>query len=118
MAVPRLEQDWPGTEAVAFGHLGDGNVHFHVIAPAGVDGPSWQEGEGKKISRQVNTLVTEWGGSISAEHGIGQLKLGELERLGDPVALTILRQVKQALDPRGLLNPGKLVSLAPGAAKA
>jgi FAD/FMN-containing dehydrogenase len=118
MAVPRLEQDWPGTEAVAFGHLGDGNVHFHVIAPAGVDAPAWQEGDGKKISGQVNDLVTQWGGSISAEHGIGQLKLGELERLGDPVALTILRQVKQALDPRGLLNPGKLVSLAPKAANA
>lgn len=112
-AVPLLEHDWPGTEAVAFGHLGDGNVHFHVIAPPGVEGLAWQEGDGKNISRQVNSLVTEWGGSISAEHGIGQLKLGELERLGDPVALAMLRQVKRALDPRGLLNPGKLVSLAP-----
>lgn len=118
MAVPLLERDWPGTEAVAFGHLGDGNVHFHVIAPAGVDGPKWQMSDGKKISHQVNDLVTQWAGSISAEHGIGQLKLGELERLGDPVALSILRQVKQALDPRGLLNPGKLVSLAPKAANA
>jgi len=112
-AVPLLEGDWPGTEAVAFGHLGDGNVHFHVIAPAGVDGPAWQRGDGKTISQQVNSLVTDWGGSISAEHGIGQLKRGELERLGDPVALAIMRQVKAALDPRGLLNPGKLVSLAP-----
>lgn len=112
-AVPLLERDWPGTEAVAFGHLGDGNVHFHVIAPAGVDSLAWQEGDGTRISRQVNDLVTEWGGSISAEHGIGQLKLGELERLGDPAALAILRRVKQALDPQGLLNPGKLVSLAP-----
>jgi FAD/FMN-containing dehydrogenase len=117
-AVPLLEHDWPGTEAVAFGHLGDGNVHFHVIAPVGVDGLAWQEGDGKKISRQVNSLVTEWGGSISAEHGIGQLKLDELERLGDPVAMAMLRQVKGALDPRGLLNPGKLVSLAPEAANA
>lgn len=112
-AVPLLEAAWPGTEAVAFGHLGDGNVHFHVIAPAGVDGAAWQRGDGKAISRQVNSLVTDWGGSISAEHGIGQLKRDELERLGDPVALAILRQVKGALDPRGLLNPGKLVSLAP-----
>jgi len=112
-AVPLLEHDWPGTEAVAFGHLGDGNVHFHVIAPAGVDGAEWQRSDGKTISQQVNSLVTDWGGSISAEHGIGQLKHDELARLGDPVALAILRQVKLALDPRGLLNPGKLVSLAP-----
>jgi FAD/FMN-containing dehydrogenase len=114
-AVPLLEQSWPGTEAVAFGHLGDGNVHFHVIAPQGVDGLEWQAGDGKKISSQVYDLVTEWGGSISAEHGIGQLKRHELARLGDPVQLAMMRAVKQALDPQGLLNPGKLVPLAPGA---
>ncbi|MCC6829130.1 MAG: FAD-binding oxidoreductase [Novosphingobium sp.] len=110
--VPQIEAAWPGTEAVAFGHLGDGNVHFHVIAPPGI-GPEWERGEGKAISRQVHDLVTQWGGSISAEHGIGQLKRDELARLGDPVALMIQRQVKQALDPRGLLNPGKLLPLAP-----
>jgi FAD/FMN-containing dehydrogenase len=54
-------------------------------------------------------MVTEWGGSISAEHGIGQVKRDELERLGDPVALNMMRSVKAALDPDGLLNPGKLV---------
>jgi FAD/FMN-containing dehydrogenase len=108
-AVPLLEATWPGTEAVAFGHLGDGNVHFHVIAPPGVDPRAWQEGDGKQISRQVYDLVTKWHGSISAEHGIGQLKRDELARLGDPVALALLRSVKQALDPHGLLNPGKLV---------
>jgi len=54
-------------------------------------------------------MVTAWGGSISAEHGIGQLKRDELARLGDPVALTILARVKQALDPQGLMNPGKLI---------
>lgn len=109
-AVPQLEARWPGTQAVAFGHLGDGNVHFHVIAPPGVDADAWYAGEGQAISREVNTLVTEWGGSISAEHGIGQMKQSELARLGDPVALALLRQVKQALDPQGLLNPGKLVA--------
>jgi FAD/FMN-containing dehydrogenase len=60
----------------------------------------------------VHDLVSEWHGSISAEHGIGQLKRDELERLGDPVQLHLMRAVKQALDPRGLLNPGKLVPLA------
>ncbi|OJW56264.1 MAG: hydroxyacid dehydrogenase [Sphingomonadales bacterium 63-6] len=113
-AVPVIEAAWPGTEAIAFGHLGDGNVHFHVIAPPGVDPRAWQEGDGKKISAQVYDLVTQWGGSISAEHGIGQLKRDELERLGDPVSLAMMRAVKHALDPAGILNPGKLVPLAPG----
>lgn len=107
--APMIEREWPGTEAVAFGHLGDGNVHYHVIAPHVADGLAWQRNEGKAISRRVHDLVTEWGGSISAEHGIGQLKRDELARLGDPVALSMLRAIKQALDPQGILNPGKLV---------
>ena len=115
-AVPQIEAEWPGTEAVAFGHLGDGNVHFHVIAPRGVDSLAWQQSDGKAISSQVYELVTRWGGSISAEHGIGQLKRDELARLGDPVQLAMMRAVKQALDPHDLLNPGKLVPLAPVAA--
>jgi FAD/FMN-containing dehydrogenase len=115
-AVPLIEQAWPGTEAVAFGHLGDGNVHFHVIAPQGVESLAWQAGDGKAISGQVYELVTRWGGSISAEHGIGQLKRDELARLGDPVSLAMMRSVKRALDPLGLLNPGKLVSLDKDAA--
>ena len=108
-AVPTLEGAWPGTEAVAFGHLGDGNVHFHIIAPQGSDGAAWHAHEGKAISAHVHDLVTQWGGSISAEHGIGQLKRDELARLGDPVALDMMRRIKQALDPQGLLNPGKLI---------
>ena len=76
----------------------------------GVDSLAWQESDGKAISGQVYELVTNWGGSISAEHGIGQLKRDELARLGDPVSLAMMRAVKQALDPAGLLNPGKLVA--------
>ncbi len=108
-AVPLIEAAWPGTRAVGFGHLGDGNIHFHVIAPAGVDPATWQATDAKAISAQVHDLVTQWGGSISAEHGIGQLKRDELARLGDPAALTLLRRIKAALDPNGLLNPGKLI---------
>ncbi|GMM59293.1 FAD-binding oxidoreductase [Novosphingobium pituita] len=108
-AVPLFETQWPGTQAICFGHLGDGNIHFHVIAPPGADRASWEAGDGKAISRQVHDMVTAWGGSISAEHGIGQLKRDELDRLGDPAALAILRAVKHALDPLGLMNPGKLV---------
>lgn len=114
-AIPAIQAAWPGTRALAFGHLGDGNVHFHVIAPAGADPKAWIPGDGRTISRQVHDLVTAWGGSISAEHGIGRSKRDELARLGDPVALAILRSVKQALDPQGLLNPGKLVAPAASA---
>ncbi|MAY20263.1 MAG: hydroxyacid dehydrogenase [Erythrobacteraceae bacterium] len=108
-ATPAVEKAHPGTTAVAFGHLGDGNVHFHVLAPKGSVPGQWEENEGKAVSAQVYDLVTQWGGSISAEHGIGQMKIGELGRLGDPVALAMMRSVKAALDPKGLLNPGKLV---------
>lgn len=111
-AIPDVENRFPGVTGTAFGHLGDGNVHFHVLAPPGVERGKWEDCEGKEISRHVHDLVTQWGGSISAEHGIGQMKRDELARLGDPVALSIMRSVKQALDPQGLLNPGKLLPLA------
>ena len=115
-AAPAIEARWPGTRAFGFGHLGDGNVHFHVQAPAGVDRASWEMTEGKAISHAVHDLVTAWSGTISAEHGIGQLKVDELDRLGDPVALDLLRRVKHALDPMGLLNPGKLLAPKPPSA--
>ena len=111
-AIPDVEDRFPGSTGVAFGHLGDGNIHFHVLAPTGATRGEWELSQGKEISRHVHDLVTQWGGSISAEHGIGQMKRDELGRLGDPVALTVMRSVKQALDPHGLLNPGKLVPLA------
>ena len=110
--IPAIEREFAGTRGVAFGHLGDGNVHFHVLAPEGAVPGEWEKGEGKRVSARVYDLVTEWGGSISAEHGIGQVKVAELVRLGDPVALSMMRSVKQALDPHGLLNPGKLVTAA------
>lgn len=114
MAVPTMEQEFPGCGAFAFGHLGDGNVHFHVTAPSGSVRGEWEQDQGKVISRRVHDLVSEWHGSISAEHGIGQMKRDELARLGDPVALELMRRVKFALDPQELLNPGKLLALAPG----
>lgn len=114
MAVPAIEARWPGTRAIAFGHLGDGNVHFHVIAPPGTDRAAWEAGDGAAISHDVYDLVVAWDGSISAEHGIGQAKRDELARLGDPVALAMMRRVKAALDPLGLLNPGKLLAPAGG----
>ena len=118
MAIPAVEQAWPGCKAFGFGHLGDGNVHFHVTAPPGAARGEWELNQGKEISRMVHDLVTQWHGSISAEHGIGQMKRDELARLGDPVALTLLNRVKLALDPDSLLNPGKLLALAPGGSNA
>ena len=109
-ASAAVEAAFAGCHAVAFGHLGDGNVHFHIIAPAGAERESWEAGDGKAITAMVHDLVTQWGGSISAEHGIGQLKVDDLERLSDPATLTLMRGVKQALDPQGLLNPGKLLA--------
>jgi FAD/FMN-containing dehydrogenase len=114
-ASPAIEAAFPGTRAVAFGHLGDGNVHFHVLAPTGAVRGEWEESQGKAVSAQVYDLVTQWGGSISAEHGIGQMKIAELARLHDPVALALMHSVKRALDPLGLLNPGKLVMAPPAA---
>ncbi|WP_121119680.1 FAD-binding oxidoreductase [Croceibacterium ferulae] len=111
-AVPLTEARFPGTTAIAFGHLGDGNVHYHVIAPPGSERAAWEGGEGKVISAFVHDLVTEWDGTISAEHGIGQMKADELVRLADPVQVAMMRAVKQALDPQGLLNPGKLLPVA------
>ena len=85
------------------------NRAYPDVAPQGATRGRWEDTDGKAISAFVHDLVTRWGGSISAEHGIGQLKRDELGRLGDPVHLAMMRGVKQALDPKGLLNPGKLV---------
>lgn len=105
----RIEQRFPGTEATGYGHLGDGNVHFHVRAPAGAP-RDWADGaEGKAVSAFVHDLVTEAGGSISAEHGIGQIKKDELARLASPARMQALRAIKRAMDPHGIFNPGKLV---------
>jgi FAD/FMN-containing dehydrogenase len=109
---PVIEARWPGTATVAFGHLGDGNIHFHVKAPKGIDVASWYAGDGKAITSHVYDRVRDYQGSLSAEHGIGQAKIAEFERLTDPAHLGALRAIKQALDPLGIMNPGKLVPLA------
>ncbi|PXW68162.1 FAD/FMN-containing dehydrogenase [Blastomonas natatoria] len=106
-----VEQRFAGTEVAAFGHMGDGNVHFHVAAPPGADRATWPDHPGKEISAFVHDLVVAAGGSISAEHGIGQMKRDELGRLSDPARLMALRAIKHAFDPKGIMNPGKLVPL-------
>jgi FAD/FMN-containing dehydrogenase len=113
-AAAACEARFPGTHASGFGHLGDGNVHFHVRAPAGTDSARWYAEDTPVVTSFVHDLVVSAGGSISAEHGIGQMKARELERLASPARMAALRAIKTAFDPRGLFNPGKLV-LAPDA---
>jgi FAD/FMN-containing dehydrogenase len=107
-ASKEVERAFPGVIASGFGHLGDGNIHFHIRA-AGHAAPDWYEAEGAAITRMVDDLVTAAGGSISAEHGIGQLKREEFARLAPPGRIHALQAIKHALDPLGIMNPGKLI---------
>ena len=113
-----VEQEFEGVLTSAFGHLGDGNLHFHVRAPAGADPAMWREHQGQEIARYVHDLVIAAGGSISAEHGIGQSLKSELLRLSSPARIHAMRAIKIAFDPDGLMNPGKLVPLASDAPAA
>jgi FAD/FMN-containing dehydrogenase len=98
----------PGCRPLPFGHLGDGNLHFNVTQPAGADKAAflalWDA-----VNEVVLGAAVREGGSISAEHGIGQLKRRLLQEVKDPVALALMRSIKDALDPRGILNPGKVL---------
>lgn len=109
---PVIEREWPGTKTVAFGHLGDGNIHFHVKAPPDVDTAHWYATDGKAITSHIYDRVLAYAGSLSAEHGIGQAKIAEFARLTDPTRLSALKAIKNAFDPLGIMNPGKLVPLA------
>jgi FAD/FMN-containing dehydrogenase len=101
----------PGARVVGYGHVGDGNLHFNLSPPAGA-GPADEaafKALAPAVTRAVHELVAQHGGSFSAEHGIGRLKVGELERYEDPVALATMRAIKHALDPLGIMNPGKVL---------
>jgi FAD/FMN-containing dehydrogenase len=107
-AGPQLEALHPGVRLIAFGHLGDGNLHFNVAAPAGRP-PAEVLDHKSDIHACVHDLVTRLDGSISAEHGIGRMKAAELAHYKSPLELQLFERVKRALDPQGLLNPGKLL---------
>ncbi len=104
-----LEQRWPGVRLVNFGHLGDGNLHYNVQAPPGADGADFLAAEEHGVNTVVFDTVAAFGGSFSAEHGIGSLKRDELALRKSAVALKLMRAVKAALDPQGLLNPGRVL---------
>ena len=104
-----LATRWPGVRLVNFGHLGDGNLHFNVQAPEGADAATFLRNEEHAVNAVVFDAVVANGGSISAEHGIGALKRDELARRKDPTALAMMWAIKHALDPLGLLNPGRVL---------
>jgi FAD/FMN-containing dehydrogenase len=105
-AVERLA---PGIRPVPFGHMGDGNIHFNFSQPVGVDGKMFMAEAEERVHAAIYEIVLKLGGSVSAEHGIGQLKVDLLRQVKDPVALDMMRSIKTALDPKGILNPGKML---------
>lgn len=103
-----LARAQPGIRMVTFGHLGDGNLHYNVSPPPGVP-PELFLRQSAAVNRIVHDSVARFGGSISAEHGLGQLKREEIKRYKSPLELELMRKVKAALDPLGIMNPGKLL---------
>jgi FAD/FMN-containing dehydrogenase len=103
-----VQQTSPGCRMVTFGHLGDGNLHYNVSPPPGVRDTDFIL-EQPAINRTVHDSVDKFGGSISAEHGLGALKREEIRRYKSPVELRLMHAIKQALDPLGLMNPGKVL---------
>jgi FAD/FMN-containing dehydrogenase len=104
-----LAHNVPGVRMVDFGHLGDGNLHYNVQAPEGADGPAFLREFEDRVNTWVFDQVKRFGGSISAEHGVGEQKVHKLPLYKDPTALAMMRAVKQALDPHNLLNPGRVL---------
>ena len=107
-----LRREIPGVRLVNFGHLGDGNLHYNVQAPTGGDSHAFLREWEDKVNDLVYDQVRAFGGSISAEHGVGSMKVDKLPHHKSPVALEMMRAVKVALDPHNLLNPGRVVRLA------
>lgn len=113
-ATAAVAKQCPGIRVIPFGHVGDGNIHFDLLEPEGMDGEAFVA-QLEPVTDAVYDVVQQFDGSFSAEHGIGQLKLPAMRRYRDAVDLDMLRAVKQALDPRNLMNPGKVVPNADAA---
>ncbi|WP_439588394.1 FAD-binding oxidoreductase [Hydrogenophaga sp.] len=104
-----LQREVPGVRLVNFGHLGDGNLHYNVQAPEGEDAKKFLAEQETRVNGLVFDAVARYHGSISAEHGVGSLKAGHLPHYKDPVALGLMRAIKQALDPQQTMNPGRVL---------
>ncbi|MFN5450613.1 FAD-binding oxidoreductase, partial [Bradyrhizobium sp.] len=98
----------PGIRPMVFGHLGDGNLHYNLMRPLAMTEDAFY-GHGPRITRLVHDEITRRRGSISAEHGIGQLRMSEMPLCKPPLELELMQQLKRTLDPHGLMNPGKLL---------
>ena len=107
--APRLQRHWPGVRLVTFGHLGDGNLHYNVQCPEHGDAAQFLRDHEAAVHAMVYDEVQALGGSFSAEHGIGALKRETLAQRKSPEALRLMRAIKQALDPHGLFNPGRVL---------
>ena len=105
-----LSQQFPGVRVVNFGHLGDGNLHYNVQCPLDADAAVFLQTHEAQVNHVVYGSVKAFGGSISAEHGIGRLKADTLPHYKDPVALSMMRSIKQAMDPKNMMNPGRVLS--------
>ncbi|MCE4224372.1 FAD-binding oxidoreductase [Methylobacterium sp. C25] len=116
-ATKACEREMPGLRVCAFGHAGDGNIHFNLSQPVGMDKAIFLA-QWSRFNRIVHDIVSSMGGSIAAEHGIGLIKRDELALYGDPVGLDLMRRLKAALDPHDLMNPGKIVALGDDAPPA
>ncbi|HSD39175.1 MAG TPA: FAD-binding oxidoreductase [Rhodocyclaceae bacterium] len=103
-----LHDAFPDLRIVSFGHVGDGNLHYNISKPAAAENADFIA-QTPAVNRIVHDIVADLGGSISAEHGLGQLKREEITRYKSPVEMALMRSIKQALDPRGLMNPGKVL---------
>ncbi|NKE69064.1 FAD-binding oxidoreductase [Ramlibacter sp. RBP-2] len=103
-----LQEQFPGVRSATFGHLGDGNLHYNILQPVRQQEAAFAAVQ-QNLSLLVHDRVRDHGGSISAEQGIGGLRTADLQRYEDPVKIALLRRIKQALDPRGLMNPGKVL---------
>jgi FAD/FMN-containing dehydrogenase len=107
----QLQTAYPGARLVNYGHLGDGNLHYNVQAPAGADAEAFLRDDEAGVNTIVYNMVDQFNGSISAEHGVGSLKREKLEQHKSPVALDMMRSIKRALDPRNTMNPGRVLSI-------
>ncbi|MCH7485792.1 MAG: FAD-binding oxidoreductase [Proteobacteria bacterium] len=103
-----VEKDLPGVRVLAFGHLGDGNIHFNLLQPKAMDRDDFLS-RWDHMNRLVHDVAVELDGSFSAEHGIGRLKRGDMKRYKSAVELNLMRTLKSALDPKNIMNPGKIL---------